>query len=102
MREFNSAWLKRLAEIDFEKLLIAKKSLDSSQKIRRLEAIRRARTKAQSSATERAFHDAVLQGGPMPIAMVRARLENVPLTRDGPASWRFADALPPPIPASQE
>jgi uncharacterized protein (DUF885 family) len=49
--------------------------------------------------TDRAFHDAVLQGGPMPIAMVRARLENLPLTRDGPAAWKFADALPPPVPA---
>ena len=29
--------------------------------------------------TERAFHDAVLQGGAMPIAMVRARLENIPI-----------------------
>ena len=52
--------------------------------------------------TDRAFHDAVLQGGPMPIAMVRARLENIPLTRDGPAPWRFADALPPPVPAPQK
>ena len=51
--------------------------------------------------TDRAFHDAVLQGGPMPIAMVRARLENIPLTRDGAAAWRFADALPPPVPAPQ-
>jgi hypothetical protein len=48
--------------------------------------------------TEREFHDAVLQGGPMPIAMVRARLANVPLTRDGPPPWRFAESLPPPRP----
>lgn len=48
--------------------------------------------------TEREFHDAVLQGGPMPIAMVRARLAKTPLTRNGPAPWRFADMLPPPIP----
>ena len=48
--------------------------------------------------TERQFHDAVLQGGPMPIAMVRARLANIPLTREGPPRWRFADALPPPRP----
>jgi uncharacterized protein (DUF885 family) len=52
--------------------------------------------------TDRAFHDAVLQGGPMPIAMVRARLENIQLTRDGPAPWKFADALPPPVPAPQK
>jgi hypothetical protein len=52
--------------------------------------------------TDRAFHDAVLQGGPMPIAMVRARLANLSLTRDGPAPWRFADALPPPVPAPEK
>lgn len=49
--------------------------------------------------TDRAFHDAVLQGGPMSIAMVRARLENGTLLRDGPVPWKFADALPPPVPA---
>jgi hypothetical protein len=49
--------------------------------------------------TDRAFHDAVLQGGPMPIAMVRARLANTPLTRQGPAPWRWDANLPPPIPA---
>ena len=48
--------------------------------------------------TDRAFHDAVLQGGPMPIAMVRARLANVTLTREGAAPWRFADELPAPRP----
>jgi len=48
--------------------------------------------------TDREFHDAVLQGGPMPIAMVRARLANVKLTREGPAPWRFADDLPAPRP----
>ncbi|MEO8575769.1 MAG: DUF885 family protein [Gemmatimonadales bacterium] len=48
--------------------------------------------------TERAFHDAILQGGPQPIAMIRARLANKPITRQGIAPWRFADDLPPPIP----
>lgn len=48
---------------------------------------------------DRAFHDAVLQGGPMPISMVRVRLEDLPLARTGPAPWKFADALPPPVPA---
>ena len=47
---------------------------------------------------ERAFHDAVLEGGAMPIAMVRARLEALPITRDGLAPWRFAEQLPPPVP----
>ncbi|MEP6992606.1 MAG: DUF885 family protein [bacterium] len=48
--------------------------------------------------TERDFHDAVLQGGAMPIAMVRVRLEKLPITRDGIAPWRFAEQLPPPLP----
>jgi hypothetical protein len=49
--------------------------------------------------SEREFHDAVLQGGPMPIAMVRARLAKTPLTRQGAPPWRFAGQLPPPVPA---
>ena len=49
--------------------------------------------------TDREFHDAVLQGGPMPITMVRARLEKTPLTREGAPAWRFAEQLPPPVPA---
>lgn len=52
--------------------------------------------------TELQFHDAIYQGGPMPIAMVRARLANIPLTRDGPAPWKFADMLPPPIPRPEK
>ncbi|MEO7083943.1 MAG: DUF885 family protein [Gemmatimonadaceae bacterium] len=52
--------------------------------------------------TEREFHDAVLKGGPMPIAIVRARLENIPMTRDGPAPWRFDEHLPPPIPSPSQ
>jgi uncharacterized protein (DUF885 family) len=41
--------------------------------------------------TPRAFHDGVLTSGNMPIEMVRARLENIPLTRDTRTSWRFYD-----------
>jgi hypothetical protein len=48
--------------------------------------------------TDRQYHDAVLQGGPMPITMVRARLANKPLTRSGPEPWKFASELPAPIP----
>ena len=51
--------------------------------------------------TPRQFHDAVLQGGAMPITMVRARLANTPLTRNGAPPWRFADRLPPPRPFSR-
>ena len=53
---------------------------------------------AKGKMSERQFHDAVIQGGPMSIAMVRARLANIPMTREGPAPWRFADELPPPKP----
>ena len=48
--------------------------------------------------TDREFHDAILQGGAMPITMVRARLANTPLTRDGAPPWRFADEIPPGVP----
>jgi hypothetical protein len=42
--------------------------------------------------TERAFHDAVLATGPMPIEMVRALLvPSVPLRMGQRASWRFAE-----------
>ena len=47
--------------------------------------------------TDRKFHDADLHGGPMPIAMVRARLENLPLEREGAAPWKFASELPPAV-----
>ena len=39
--------------------------------------------------TNRQFHDAILQGGRMPVEMVRARLQNLPLTRDYKTQWRF-------------
>jgi uncharacterized protein (DUF885 family) len=39
--------------------------------------------------TNREFHDAVLQGGRIPIEMVRARLVDVPLTREYRANWLF-------------
>ncbi len=44
--------------------------------------------------TNRQFHDAVLQGGRMPVEMVRARLTGERPTREGAARWRFADARP--------
>jgi uncharacterized protein (DUF885 family) len=42
--------------------------------------------------TDRGFHDAVLQGGRMPVEMVRARLTGARLTRDYRANWRFSGA----------
>ncbi len=39
--------------------------------------------------TNKQFHDAILQGGRMPIEMVRARLMGTELTRDYRANWKF-------------
>jgi hypothetical protein len=39
--------------------------------------------------TPRAFHDAVLESGNMPIELVRARLSGTALTPDVRTSWRF-------------
>ena len=39
--------------------------------------------------TDQQFHDAILQGGRMPVEMVRARLTGQRLTRDYVAQWRF-------------
>lgn len=44
--------------------------------------------------SDRAFHDAILRGGAMPVEMVRAMLTDAPLTRDYVAQWRFAGSLP--------
>lgn len=40
--------------------------------------------------TERAFHDAVLRENAIPIELIRARLLDVPLARDGGATWKYA------------
>jgi uncharacterized protein (DUF885 family) len=39
--------------------------------------------------TNRQFHDTILQGGRIPIEMVRARLLGTPLTRNYRAQWKF-------------
>lgn len=41
--------------------------------------------------TDCRFHDAILEGGPMPIEMVRARLLDAPPTKDAKPAWRFYD-----------
>jgi uncharacterized protein (DUF885 family) len=43
--------------------------------------------------SNREFHDRILQGGRMPVEMVRARLINAPLTRNYEPQWRYAGAL---------
>jgi hypothetical protein len=39
--------------------------------------------------TNQAFHDRILQGGGMPVEMVRAMLLDAPLSRDYRAQWRY-------------
>ena len=39
--------------------------------------------------TDREFHDTILQGGNMPVEMVRARLTGAAVARDYRTSWRF-------------
>jgi uncharacterized protein (DUF885 family) len=55
----------------------------------------------QKKMTPKQFHDAILQGGPMPITMVRARLGNTPLTRAGSPAWMWSDKLPAPVPVPE-
>jgi len=43
---------------------------------------------------EKAFHDSVLQGGIMPIEMVRAHVTGTKLPRDYRSSWKFAGEKP--------
>ncbi|HEV8197683.1 MAG TPA: DUF885 family protein [Gemmatimonadales bacterium] len=49
---------------------------------------------ASGKMTDRAFHDAVLQSGTMPVEMVRALLTRQPLTSAYTAQWKFAGPLP--------
>jgi hypothetical protein len=39
--------------------------------------------------TDRAFHDAILHENSMPVELLRADLEHLPLTRDYVSSWKF-------------
>jgi len=39
--------------------------------------------------TNRAFHDAILKEGPMPVEMVRADLMGLKLGKEFKTSWRF-------------
>lgn len=44
--------------------------------------------------TNRAFHDAILHEGPIPVEMVRAILTKQKLTKDFKSNWRFYQGLP--------
>jgi hypothetical protein len=46
---------------------------------------------ASGRMTERDFHDTILKGGPMPVAMVRARLLGELAPGELPRDWRFYD-----------
>ena len=48
---------------------------------------------ASGRMTDMDFHDAVMQGGPMPVELVRARLTGQALTRDYRAQWRFYNSI---------
>lgn len=48
-------------------------------------------TVAAGRLSDRAFNDAVLAQGPIPIALVRAALLSQTPAPDGPPAWRFAD-----------
>jgi uncharacterized protein (DUF885 family) len=52
--------------------------------------------------TERQFNDTVLTYNAIPIEMIRAGMENVPLTRDQPASWEFYGPHPHYTPTSEK
>jgi uncharacterized protein (DUF885 family) len=43
---------------------------------------------------ERQFHDAILEGGPMPVSLVRSRLLGVAPNEELSADWRFYPDLP--------
>ncbi len=43
---------------------------------------------------EKAFHDRILEGGPMPIEMVRAHVTGAKLPRDYRSSWKFLENQP--------
>lgn len=45
--------------------------------------------------TDRAFHDAILRQGSIPIEMVRAAMTDQPLAVDFESSWRFDDGAAP-------
>jgi uncharacterized protein (DUF885 family) len=46
---------------------------------------------ASGKMAEKAFHDAVLAQGSIPVELLRAALTNAPLTREWKSSWRFAE-----------
>jgi hypothetical protein len=45
--------------------------------------------------TNRQFHDTIIQGGNLPVEMVRARLMQQKLPRDYDASWKYAGEIKP-------
>ncbi len=48
---------------------------------------------ASGKMTDREFHDSILKGGPMPVSVVRSRLNGKSPNPDLPAEWRFYPAL---------
>jgi len=52
--------------------------------------------------TEHQFNDTVLTYNAIPIAMIRAGMENLPLTKDQPANWEFYGTHPHYTPAAEK
>ena len=46
--------------------------------------------------TNRQFHDTIIQGGNLPVEMVRARLTQQKLPRDYDANWKYAGDIKKP------
>lgn len=44
--------------------------------------------------TNRQFHDTILTYGPIPVELIRTGMENLPLSKDSKASWKFAGEEP--------
>jgi uncharacterized protein (DUF885 family) len=44
--------------------------------------------------TNRQFHDTILTYGPIPVELIRAGMEGLPLTREYVAGWKFAGEEP--------
>src|SRR5258708_30702881 len=44
--------------------------------------------------TNRQFHDTILTYRPIPVELIRAGIDNLPLAKDSKASWKFAGEEP--------
>jgi len=83
-RENAAAEVRRSFEADYPPLYQAAYMLGGLQ-FRALHA----ELVGSGKMTEKQFHDAILQNGPIPVELVRATLANRPLTQNFQSTWRF-------------